>query len=126
MLTLWLIYCGWLTVDIVGAAALSINQKLVKLDIDPLPSAGPLLSVPAFVIAVATHFGLSQIIALACALLALILSAFVSGSEIAFFSLTQPQLEELEEESVGQRVKKLISFPEKLLATILIDRKSVV
>lgn len=122
---MWLIYCGWLTVDIVGAATLSINQKLVKLDIDPLPSAEPLLSVPAFIIAVATHFGLSQIIALACALLALILSAFVSGSEIAFFSLTQPQLEELEEESVGQRVKKLISFPEKLLATILIANNLV-
>ncbi len=75
--------------------------------------------------AMAANFGTSQIIALACALCALLLSAFVSGSEIAFFSLTQPQLEELEDEPVGGRVRKLVAFPERLLATILIANNLV-
>jgi len=102
-----------------------VNQNIDKLDIDPLPAVGPVLSVPVFVIAMAADFGLSQIIALLCALCALLLSAFVSGSEIAFFSLTKPQLEELEEEPVGERVKKLVSFPERMLATILIANNLV-
>lgn len=75
--------------------------------------------------AMAANFGTPQIIALACALCALLLSAFVSGSEIAFFSLTPPQLEELEEEPVGDRVRKLVAYPERLLATILIANNLV-
>lgn len=95
------------------------------MDIDPLPSPEAFLSLPSMIMAATVDFGLSQSIALACALLALLLSGFVSGSEIAFFSLTPPQLEELEEESVGQKVKKLVGSPERLLATILIANNLV-
>lgn len=58
--------------------------------------------------------------AILCALCALCLSAFVSGSEIAYFSITPEQAEELEDEPRWTRVMQLVSNPERLLATILI------
>ncbi|MCM1484452.1 MAG: gliding motility-associated protein GldE [Muribaculaceae bacterium] len=70
--------------------------------------------------AVMTQFDLSHIAAIVCALLALCVSAFVSGSEIAYFSITPEQAEELAEDSRWTRVLKLVSNPERLLATILI------
>lgn len=65
-------------------------------------------------------FTTDRIVALLCALLALFISAFVSGSEISFFSLTPPQCDELEESPSGERVLRLLRMPERLLATILI------
>ena len=70
-------------------------------------------------------FGISQIIALSIAALALLISGFISGSEIAFFSLTPAQLEEIEDTPKGNAIKKLISMPERLLATILIANNTV-
>lgn len=74
---------------------------------------------------IAADFSLGQIIALLCALVALMMSAFVSGSEIAFFSLEPSQLEELEEDSKGQRILDVVHQPERLLATILIANNLV-
>ena len=65
-------------------------------------------------------FGIGQIIALVCACGALLLSGFVSGSEISFFSLSPAQCESLEASPRGRRVLKLLQKPERLLATILI------
>lgn len=65
-------------------------------------------------------FSTDSIVALLCALAALLISAFVSGSEISFFSLTPVQCDELEESSSGERVLRLLRMPERLLATILI------
>ncbi len=70
-------------------------------------------------------FGLGQIVALACALVALIISGFVSGSEIAFFSLSESQLEELEESKNGESILNMVRKPERLLATILIANNLV-
>ncbi len=55
-------------------------------------------------------------------ILLLIGSALVSGSEVAFFSLSNDDLEELEESSSlnGKKVVELIGSPKKLLSTILI------
>ena len=61
-----------------------------------------------------------RIVALILAVLALVISGFVSGSEISFFSLTPVQCDELEESSSGERVLRLLGIPERLLATILI------
>jgi gliding motility-associated protein GldE len=105
------------------------NLYLIDLDTDPLPATeavadlilnfvnNPLLDVMTM--------GGSQIVALALALLALVLSGFVSGSEIAYFSLTPTQCEELEETPKGERVLALLEKPERLLATILIANNLV-
>ncbi|MBQ1933017.1 MAG: DUF21 domain-containing protein, partial [Muribaculaceae bacterium] len=66
------------------------------------------------------EFGIPQTIALICAAFALLLSGFISGSEIAYFSLTPTQLEELDETPEGESIRRLLKSPERLLATILI------
>ncbi len=53
------------------------------------------------------------------ALLCLMMSGFISASEIALFSLTPAQLESLDETSSGVKIRKLLAKPEFLLATIL-------
>ncbi len=50
----------------------------------------------------------------------LLLSALISGSEIAFFSLTPKHLDELEKENKGQIINRLLQKPKELLATILV------
>ena len=89
------------------------------MDIDPLPATHMLAQITTI------DFGISQIIALSIAALALLISGFISGSEIAFFSLTPAQLEEIEDTPKGNAIKKLISMPERLLATILIANNTV-
>ena len=71
------------------------------------------------------NFGLDQMAALVVALCALMISGFVSGSEIAFFSLTPQQCDELDETPRGQNVLAMIGKPERLLATILIANNLV-
>lgn len=69
----------------------------------------------------------SQIVALCLAAIALGISAFVSGSEIAFFSITPDRLEsdEIDDLPVADSVRHLLGRPEKLLATILIANNLV-
>jgi len=50
----------------------------------------------------------------------LFLSALISGSEIAFFSLTPYHLNELKKENKDKTIRKLLQKPKKLLATILV------
>lgn len=87
---------------------------------DPLPTLQALLPLIA-----TPQFALPQIIALVVACLCLLISGFISGSEIAFFSLDQNQLEEMEEDNPGSRTVKLLKNPEQLLATILIANNLV-
>lgn len=89
------------------------------MDIDPLPATAMLAQLSA------VEFGIPEIIALSLAALALLVSGFISGSEIAFFSLTQSQLEEIEDTPKGIAIRKLLSNPERLLATILIANNAV-
>ncbi len=62
------------------------------------------------------------LVALALALVCLMFSAFASGSEIAFFSLSRAELDEAAESKSlsAQRIIALLKEPERLLATILI------
>lgn len=69
--------------------------------------------------------GFGQIVALIIALFALLISGFVSGSEIAYFSLTPAQREDLEESDKADAVARLLDQPERLLATILITNNLV-
>lgn len=63
------------------------------------------------------------------ALCCLCVSAFVSGSEIAFFGLDQSEIDELEEQSEenpkAEKAFRLLSNSEQLLATILIANNLV-
>ncbi len=96
------------------------------MDIDPLPSVDFITNLLSVVtVSVPASFDFSQIIALACALLALLVSGFVSGSELAYFSLDTSQLEELEDDPKGESIMRLLKQPERLLATILIANNLV-
>lgn len=79
----------------------------------------------AVTLALSSPFGVDRIIALVCAVCALFISGFISGSEIAFFSLTPTQCEELEGTPKGDGVLALLRKPERLLATILIANNLV-
>jgi len=57
--------------------------------------------------------------------LLLICSGLVSASEVAFFSLSEKDIDEIENESLRKRIRKITSYPKKLLATILILNNAV-
>lgn len=61
------------------------------------------------------------------ALLCLFASAFISGSEIAYFAIRPSQIEDLEnnEDQNSKRVSRMLSDSEQLLATILISNNLV-
>ena len=70
---------------------------------------------------------LGAYVALAISIFLLVCSAFVSGSEIAFFSLTPADIAEVEEErhSADPYLRKLLGQSERLLATILCSNNFV-
>lgn len=57
--------------------------------------------------------------------LLLVCSAMISASEVAFFSLSQKELDEIKQDSLRKKVQHLLGYPKKLLATILIANNSV-
>lgn len=65
-------------------------------------------------------------IALIIVLLLLLSSAMISGSEVAYFSLSAAEKEKLKKKSkTNQRVSDLLGNPERLLATILVTNNFV-
>ena len=74
-------------------------------------------SIPFFI----TLFSSSSLISSIALIVLLIFSALISGSEVAFFSLKQTQLD-IESKTFKKRklVAKLLSNPKRLLATILV------
>ena len=68
---------------------------------------------------------MGSIIAIIIAVLGLFFSAFNSGAEIAYFSLTQDDIDSIPDENKRERVQGLLKNPEKLLATILIGNNLV-
>ncbi|MCM1504802.1 MAG: hemolysin family protein [Muribaculum sp.] len=94
---------------------------------DPLPATDPVLGLilasEQLVSVVVPSAG--SIIALVCAGLALIISGFISGSEISYFSLTPDQRESIAESPKGIVIDRLLAMPERLLATILIANNLV-
>ena len=101
------------------------------MDTDPLPSASPtitlliLLSQALELHAPESWVSWITIVAIAC--LCLLMSAFVSGSEIAYFGLTPQEIDDLHEEESPQSKKacRLLDNSERLLATILISNNLV-
>ncbi len=56
----------------------------------------------------------------------LICSALISGTEVAFFSISQTEIDELDEKTKGESiVVKLLEKPKKLLGTILITNNFI-
>lgn len=96
------------------------------MDTDPLPSQSPafallVLAVKAVELTAPSSWltwGLVVLVAALC----LVFSAFVSGSEIAYFGLTRTDIEALSEEtdSRSRKACALLGNSEKLLASILI------
>ena len=84
---------------------------------DPSPSS-PLLSYLQIFQPIDFELGLS----IFCVLILVVLSALLSGSEVAMFSISNKQRSELEDQDVNinKRVLLLLKEPKKLLATILI------
>lgn len=80
--------------------------------VDMLFAAAVTVTAPSF----------SAVVAACVAVLLLLCSAFASGSEIAFFSLTRENLNDMAESrsAKDRRVIELLKDPERLLATILI------
>ncbi len=68
---------------------------------------------------------LSSIIACLVALMCLCVSAFVSGSELAYFSLKETDFDKFKNQETIDKIKALLASPEKLLATILISNNLV-
>lgn len=68
---------------------------------------------------------LGSIIAIIVAVFGLFLSAFNSGSEIAYFSLRPDDIDDIEDTHRRERVRELLAKPEKLLATILVGNNLV-
>ena len=74
-------------------------------------------SIPFFI----ALFNSSSLISVIVLILLLIFSALISGSEVAFFSLNQTQLNNESKTFKNQKlVVKLLSNPKRLLATILV------
>ena len=69
----------------------------------------------------------AAVVALFTALLMLLMSAFVSASEIAFFSLSSVDMNRCSESdsTADRRIMQLLKNPERLLATILITNDFV-
>lgn len=108
------------------------------MDTDPLP-ANPVLSILSHLLntvllqdlpAISFHappnwvgWSFLLLVVVCC----LLLSAFVSGSEIAYFGLSPQEIEELEESESpkDRKISRLINNSERLLATILIANTMV-
>jgi len=89
---------------------------------DPSPLFHSLLLLDIF-----KPLTISGLISLLILIILLLFSALISGSEVAFFSLTPSEKEELEEEKSksADYISKLLNTPKKLLATILISNNFI-
>lgn len=93
---------------------------------DPDPLSFILGLVPCFETGISfVPPSVGAIVAIAIAVVGLLFSAYNSGSEIAYFSLSKTDLDNMPDDAPSQRVKRLLEMPEKLLATILIGNNIV-
>ena len=65
-------------------------------------------------------FNIQVVISLTVILILIIFSAFISGSEVAFFSLSPKDIEEIGKDRKQIEILQLLEDPNRLLATILI------
>ena len=96
--------------------------KTRKLDVEP-PSELIFICASSLFVLVSS----GMVFSLFLLLLLILSSALISGSEVAFFSLSPSQMIDLQDESTasGNRIIKLKEKPRTLLATILIANNFV-
>jgi putative hemolysin len=94
-----------------------INQLIVGLDVEPYNQA--IISVIQVTV---NPFTLNMLGAIFAIMVLLILSALVSGAEAAYFSLSPSEISKIRNSKSknDQIIKKLLTMPVKLLATILV------
>lgn len=99
----------------------SIHKNLEQID-DPL--SGFFTLIDSFI---HTPFDSSIFLGLAAIVVLLFMSAFISGSETAFFSLSSSQIDEIEakDDAISRKIIKLLNQPKQLLATILISNNFI-
>jgi len=92
------------------------------MDSDPFPEP-----YPDFILLFSSNFGTESWIALAVIVVFLIISALMSGSEVAYFSITHNDLDHLHKEASSSKtnILKLLDKPHYLLSTILITNNFV-
>ncbi|MBR1934662.1 MAG: gliding motility-associated protein GldE [Muribaculaceae bacterium] len=66
-----------------------------------------------------------SIIAIVVAIIGLCFSAFNSGAEIAFFSLSREDINSIDDDDSRERIERLLAAPDRLLATILIGNNLI-
>lgn len=88
-------------------------------DTDPLPST--------LILQISDVFSFNVMLGLLVMIILLLCSAFISGAEVAFFSLSPSEKEDLrsEENKMGNLVMDMLERPKRLLATILIANNFV-
>lgn len=103
------------------------------MDTDPLPIASPTLNLILLASNLISFHAPENMswaawsVIVLIAVLCLAISAFVSGSEIAYFGLNKSQIDEMrdDDDQRAQKAYSLISKSERLLATILISNNLV-
>ena len=92
------------------------------MDSDPYPEP-----LPDFILLFSSNFGTESWLALAVILVFLMISALMSGSEVAYFSITHNDLDHLQKEGSSSKnnILKLLDKPHYLLSTILITNNFV-
>lgn len=88
---------------------------------------GPLPQLLILLVSVVKSISYENIIAILTVLMLLVSSALVSGSEVAFFSLSPSDIDDLKQkkEEKSNAVVSLLKKPKRLLATILISNNFI-
>ena len=90
-------------------------------------SPEPYSSLASFLLAAIQSISIQAILGILLMMVLLFISALISGSEVAFFSLTHNQVDDMRKAKKGQgnRILALLEKPKRLLATILIANNVV-
>ena len=93
---------------------------------DPDPLSQLLLTTIGAANAITFHTPTAgSIIAIVVAIIGLCFSAFNSGAEIAFFSLSREDINSIDDDDSRERIERLLAAPDRLLATILIGNNLI-
>lgn len=93
---------------------------------DPDPLSQLLLTTIGAANAITFHTPTAgSIIAIVVAIIGLCFSAFNSGAEIAFFSLSREDINSIDDDASRERIERLLAAPDRLLATILIGNNLI-